>query len=75
MKAKVQARNGETGDLVHTSGRHVGDPGRTGEIVAVLGEGGHVRYLVRWDDGHESIFYPREGTTIKSQMAESGWAD
>jgi hypothetical protein len=55
----------EPGDVVKTSGRRVGDAGRTGEIVAVLGEGEHKHYLVRWEDEHESIFYPSEGTTIQ----------
>ena len=35
------------------------------EIVAVPGEGEHKHYLVRWEDEHESIFYPSEGTTIQ----------
>jgi hypothetical protein len=51
-------------DVVKTSGRHVGDTGRTGEIVAVLGEEDHEHYLVRWEDGRESILYRSEGTTI-----------
>ena len=45
-------------------GRRVDDPGRTGEIVKVLGEGESVHYLVRWGDGHESIFYPGEETAM-----------
>ena len=55
----------EPGDIVEISGRHVGDGGRTGEIVAVLGEEEHVHYSVRWEDGRESILYPGEGTTIR----------
>jgi hypothetical protein len=31
---------------------------RRGEIVEVLGEPGHQRYRVRWDEQHESIFFP-----------------
>ncbi len=54
----------EPGDVVKISGRHVGDAGRTGEIVSVLGEEGRPHYLVRWEDGHESVLYPGEGTTI-----------
>lgn len=63
------------GDLVQTAGRRVGDPGRTGEIVAVLGEDGQPHYLVRWEDGHESTFYPGEGTTIRANAAVAGSAD
>lgn len=51
----------EPRDIVRTSGRRVGDAGRTGEIVAVLGEKDHEHYRVRWEDGHESILYPALG--------------
>jgi hypothetical protein len=55
----------EPGDVVKISSRHVGDVGRTGEIVAVLGEEDHLHYIVCWDDGRESILYPGEGITIQ----------
>jgi hypothetical protein len=55
----------EPGDVVEVSGRRVGDVGRTGEIVAVLGEEDHVHYRVSWKDGRESILYPGEGITIR----------
>jgi hypothetical protein len=55
----------EPGDIVRTSGRHLGESGRRGEIVAVLGEEeDHLHYLVRWEDDHESILYPGEGTEV-----------
>lgn len=57
----VQAARGDT---VEVSGRRVGDSGRKGEILDVLGAAGHPHYLVRWEDGHESVLYPGEGTTI-----------
>ena len=65
----------EPGDVVKTSGRHVGDAGRTGEIVAVLGEQDHLHYLVRWEDGHESMLYPGEGITISPSRDGVAWAD
>jgi hypothetical protein len=65
----------EPGDVVKVSGRHVGDVGRTGEVVAVLGEEDHVHYLVRWEDGHESVLYPGEGTTIRPCDSAPGSAD
>jgi len=65
MSTTGRTRRVEPGDVVKTSGRHVGDAGRTGEIVAVLGEDEHPHYLVRWEDEHESILYPTEGTTIQ----------
>ena len=55
----------EPGDVVTVDGRRVGDTGRTGEIVAVLGEEDRLHYLVRWEAGHESILYPGEGVSIR----------
>ncbi len=31
---------------------------KTGEVLEVLNTGGAVHYRVRWDDGHEALFYP-----------------
>jgi Ala-tRNA(Pro) deacylase len=55
------------GDVVEVSGRRVGDPGRKGEILEVLGSEEHRHFLVRWEDEHESILYPGEGTTIRTK--------
>ncbi len=62
----TQAVRVAPGDVVEVSGRRVGDPGRKGEILDVLGEPDHPHYLVRWEDEHESVLYPGEGTTIRS---------
>ena len=75
MTATVETRRVEPGDIVETSGRHVGDVRRTGEIAAVLGDDDHLHYLVRWENGRESILYPREGTTIRPRDPKVGWAD
>jgi Domain of unknown function (DUF1918) len=64
MAPGKQIRPVQPGDVVKISGRQVGDSGRTGQIAAVLGKEDHLHYLVRWEDGHESILYPGEGTTI-----------
>jgi len=39
-----------------------------GSAREVLGEAGHEHYRVRWDDDHESVFYPSSDSTI--QQAE-----
>lgn len=62
--AREIAQTVRRGDLVAVAGRHVGDPGRSGEILEVLGDDLHPHYRVRWEDGRESILYPGEGTTI-----------
>lgn len=46
------------GDEIVVDGPHLGDPQRKGEILEVLDQGGVVHYRVRWDDGHESVFFP-----------------
>lgn len=51
MHAKV-------GDEVVVDAPHTGDPQRKGEILEILDEGRVVHYRVRWDDGHESLFFP-----------------
>jgi hypothetical protein len=50
--------HGEVGDLIEIGGTHVGETRRTGEILEVLGPSGHEHYRVRWEDGHETLFYP-----------------
>jgi len=54
----------EVGSIVVIAGHHVGEHERTGEIVQLLGEPPHERYVVRWDDGRESVFYPGSDATI-----------
>lgn len=39
-------------------------PTRHGEILEVLGRPGHRRYRVRWDEEHESIFFPADGCHV-----------
>jgi Domain of unknown function (DUF1918) len=49
------------GDRIVVESETVGTPAREGEIVEVIeGEAG-VRYRVRWEDGHESVFSPGSG--------------
>ena len=47
------------------AGHHVGEPDRIAEILEVVGEPSHERYRVRWDDGHESVYYRGSDATIK----------
>lgn len=51
MRAKV-------GDEILVDGPHLGDPRRGGEVLEVREQGDVVHYRVRWEDGHESIFFP-----------------
>ncbi len=69
MPAKIQP--GRPGDRIHVSSL-AGGPTRSGRIVEVLGSEHHEHYLVRWDDEHESIHYPAEGTRIVQTPQPSG---
>ena len=48
----------KVGDEIVVDGRHTGDEPRRGEILEIL-RTGVVHYRVRWDDGHDSIFFPQ----------------
>ncbi len=64
----------EQGDIVMVSGRRVGEPARMGEILEVLGRPDHPHYAVRWSDGHQSILYPGETTSIKRKSSSPAHA-
>ncbi|HEX9042455.1 MAG TPA: DUF1918 domain-containing protein [Trebonia sp.] len=55
----------QAGDELTVRGRHQGDEVRHGTIIRVMGEDGAPPYLVRWRDGHESVFFPASGTEVE----------
>ena len=59
-QSKADAR---PGDWIEVNGLPGRAP-RRGQILDVLGRAGHEHYHVRWDERHESIFYPTEGTAV-----------
>lgn len=61
MIAKKDVR---TGDIVVIVGHRVGEAERSGEILEVLATSERQHFLVRWDDGHESVYYPGIDATI-----------
>lgn len=61
----------EVGSRLHVHGRTVGLTDRHGEIVEVRGENGGPPYLVRFDDGHESLVVPGSDTTVDEPSTES----
>jgi hypothetical protein len=60
---RVTAAAAQPGDRIEVRGTPDGDP-RRGEILAVLGFEPHVHFRVRWDDEHESLFYPAAHTFV-----------
>jgi hypothetical protein len=59
------------GDLVEVVGHRVGDAARYGEILEVLGEPAHPHFLVRWEDGRESLLYAGSDIVISHPSAKS----
>lgn len=69
-QAQHTAADAEVGDVLVIAGHRVGDAERTGEILEVLGPQGHRHYRVRWDDGHESVFYPSSDAIVRPRKEE-----
>jgi len=53
---------GKVGDRVSMESERAGQPTREGVILEVLGAGEGAHYRVRWDNGHETTFYPTAGS-------------
>jgi hypothetical protein len=71
MAAAQTASETRPGDVVVVEGHRVGEGRRIGEILEVLGEPGHEHYRVRWDDDHESVFYPSSDAVIQHSPRRS----
>ena len=52
--------------LIHT--HVVGQAGRIGEIIEVRGPDGSPPYVVRFDDGHETLIYPGPDAIIEPRV-------
>lgn len=61
MKATVGARV-----VIH--GAHVGQGERHGEILEVRGEDAGPPYLIRFDDGHESLIFPGPDCVLEERV-------
>jgi hypothetical protein len=48
----------KVGDEIVVDNMQLGHPRRKGLVLEVLGEGDTQHYRVRWEDGHESVFFP-----------------
>ena len=59
----------QVGDELTVKGRHQGDGDRHGEIIKVDGADGAPPYVIRWQDGHESVFFPSSDTEIQHHAA------
>ncbi len=41
-------------------------PRRRGEVIVVIGQGEREHYRVRWQDGHESVYFPGPDARVVS---------
>jgi len=57
------------GDELTVKGRHQGDEDRHGKIIEIHGQDGAPPYRVRWQDDHESVFFPTSGTVVEHHPA------
>ena len=64
MTKSVHGTPPQVGDEIVITGHAVGDAPRTAVILEVLGEPEHQRFRVRWEDDHESIFFPAGDAVI-----------
>lgn len=53
------------GDRIIIKGHVLGEHDRDGEVLEVHGEDGAPPYFVRWDDGHESLFFPGPDAAVQ----------
>jgi hypothetical protein len=65
MAKTIHGKPARAGDEIIVAGHAVGATSRTAVILEILGEPGHERFHVRWEDGHESIFSPGEDAVVR----------
>lgn len=65
LMSRHESRGAKAGDLLEVRGL-AGAPSRHGMILEVFGlpEHEHEHYLVRWDEEHESLFFPSDGEGV-----------
>jgi hypothetical protein len=56
-----------TGDQIVIETAVLDTPRRHGEVIEVIGAGEREHYRVRWQDGHESIYFPGPDARVLSQ--------
>ncbi|RJO77963.1 DUF1918 domain-containing protein [Nocardia panacis] len=53
------------GDRLHVHSHVVGEIDRQGEIIEVRGQQGAPPYVVRFNDGHESLVFPGPDAVVE----------
>ena len=60
------------GDRIVVRSTHQGEAERTGEVIGCHEPGGGPPYRVRWEDGHEGLFYPQGTASVIRSEASRG---
>jgi Domain of unknown function (DUF1918) len=71
MTKTVQGKPARAGDEIVVVGHTVGAAQRTAVILEVLGEPGHERFRVRWEDDRETIISPGDDAVLRRPRAKS----
>jgi Domain of unknown function (DUF1918) len=61
--------NAEVGDTLTVKAVRQGEADRHGKIIEIHGQNGEPPYVVRWQDDHESLFFPSSGTVVEQHPA------
>ena len=61
----------KAGDRLLVESDRVGRPSRAGEILEVLTDTAGMHYRVRWDDGHETTFFPGGASVTITEVAKA----
>lgn len=56
---------GAVGDRIVVRGHRAGEHDQKGLILVVEGEAGEPPYRVRWEDGHEGLFFPGSDAVVE----------
>jgi hypothetical protein len=62
----------QVGDRLHVRGRVVGAPDPSSEIIEVRGPDGGPPYLVRHEDGSESLVFPGPDASVEHPEDRGG---
>ena len=54
------------GDRIVIESGSLDSPRRQGEVIEVVGQGEREHYRVRWQDGHESVYFPGPDSRVVS---------
>jgi hypothetical protein len=72
---KTRGKHARAGDVIAVHPHHLHEPERIGEILEVLGEAAGEHFRVRWEDGHESLFYPGSDASVRRHRKAKGRDD